>query len=376
MRRFLLLLSIIFLIGFSWSFVEGKMNLDKLTTIIQKGKEDFHTFIESGELEEITSNFMATVQSLLGKIKDEVESPPDITFPNVEKPELITPTEQAFSVYNIQIGDSKQEVEGILGKPQRVSYNEYGLNWSTYHQNYQNYVQVMYNDKEQVVGLYTNQDMIASIEGIALETPKEKVLSELGVPLTKIQKGFVYYQFQEETDYDIFQLDDSYITIFYDKHENNTVTAIQIIHKNIEQQKKEFYTKASEKLKEGFEYQMFDLTNATRVNHQLNILTWDEHVKETARDHSMDMAVNNYFDHTNLEGESPFDRMQDDNINFSVAGENLAYGQFSSIFAHEGLMNSLGHRKNILQSDFQYLGVGVAFNDESHPYYTQNYYSK
>jgi uncharacterized protein YkwD len=57
-----------------------------------------------------------------------------------------------------------------------------------------------------------------------------------------------------------------------------------------------------------------------------------------------------------------------------LAGENLAYGQFSSIFAHEGLMNSLGHRENILRKDYEYLGVGVAFNDESQPYYTENFF--
>jgi uncharacterized protein YkwD len=87
------------------------------------------------------------------------------------------------------------------------------------------------------------------------------------------------------------------------------------------------------------------------------------------------MAVNNYFDHTNLQGESPFDRIKEDGIQYTLAGENLAYGQFSSIFAHEGLMNSLGHRKNIIKSGFEYLGVGVAFNEEAQPYYTQNYYA-
>ncbi|EKN67647.1 SCP-like extracellular [Neobacillus bataviensis LMG 21833] len=35
--------------------------------------------------------------------------------------------------------------------------------------------------------------------------------------------------------------------------------------------------------------------------------------------------------------------MKEDHIIFYLAGENLAYGQLSSIFAHEGLMNSLGH---------------------------------
>jgi uncharacterized protein YkwD len=185
----------------------------------------------------------------------------------------------------------------------------------------------------------------------------------------------VIYQLQEDSDNDLFLLDEDYVTIFYDKHENNTVTAIQIISKTMEDNKKDFYTEASPTLKEGFEYQMFDFTNATRVNHQLPILTWDDHVRETAREHSTDMAENDYFDHKNLQGQSPFDRMKEDAVTFHTAGENLAYGQLSSIFAHEGLMNSLGHRENILRKDYEYLGVGVAFNEKSQPYYTQNYYA-
>lgn len=84
---------------------------------------------------------------------------------------------------------------------------------------------------------------------------------------------------------------------------------------------------------------------------------------------------NNYFSHTNLNGQSPFDRMTEDNFAYRMEGENLATGQTSSIFVHEGLMNSLGHRKNILQTDF-IIGVGVAFNKDSRPYFTENFLTK
>ncbi|AND40507.1 hypothetical protein [Cytobacillus oceanisediminis] len=47
--------------------------------------------------------------------------------------------------------------------------------------------------------------------------------------------------------------------------------------------KNTFYTKSIQKLKEGFAYQLFDLTNASRDNHGLRILTFDELVRETAR---------------------------------------------------------------------------------------------
>lgn len=373
-KRILLFVSLIILLTIGWSFFSEKENGERAATIIHNLTVDLQAFINNGKLEEIVAGFIDQAQLFFHQFEEhnDFSSEQDI----VEKPQLITPTNQSFSIHNIEIGDEKSTVEENLGEPKRISYNEYGLNWYSYHESYHNYVQVMYNDRNQVVGLFTNQDMISSTNKVKFGSTKNIVRSELGEPTTRIQKGFVFYQLEVDSNYDMFQLDDCYITVFYDIHENNTVTAIQVIQADLEEGKKEFYAKASKQLKEGFEFQIFDLTNATRVQHGLNSLVWDERAQETAQNHSMDMAENAYFDHTNLNGESPFDRMSKDQISYSVAGENLAYGQFSSIFAHEGLMNSLGHRKNILQADFDYLGVGVAFNKEFHPYYTQNYYSK
>ncbi|UJL48157.1 CAP domain-containing protein [Virgibacillus sp. NKC19-16] len=294
---------------------------------------------------------------------------------DIETPELTDPTDQIFSVHNIEIGDSRAEVEQETGEPQRTSENEYGVDWEAYHENYQNFIMVAYDEEDTVRGLYTNQDLIASPTGIELGSSKESVDEHLGTPESSMRKGLVNYQINDNGEYDVFQIDNNYVTMFYDKHENNTVTAIQVIDEELEQNKNAFYAEPSEQLQEGLEYQLFDLTNATRAKHDLPILTWDDEVRETAQDHSLDMAENQYFDHVNLEGQSPFDRMEEDDIGFTTAGENLAYGQYSSIFAHEGLMNSLGHRENILRENYRNLGVGVAFNDESQPYYTEKFYS-
>ncbi|MDQ0154583.1 CAP domain-containing protein [Robertmurraya andreesenii] len=372
MKRFLILVSFIILLSFGWIYLGEKFKGD-----MDHVKEQVTSLFENGEFKEIAMGFLDNARLFFDQMEKEVESLPDLAKEDsVEKPKLFTPTEQSFSIHNIEIGAKKADVEATLGKPQRVSINEYGLNWLTYHQDYHNFVQVMYDEHDQVVALYTNQDLIASIKNIKLGSSKSSVREQLGEPTTRIRKGLVIYELQGDNDYDVFHMDGCYITIFYDIHENNTVTAIQMIDENLEEQKKDFYTKASDSLREGFELQMFDLTNTARVQHGLNPLVWDEKVRGTARKHSADMAEHNYFNHTNLKGESPFDRMLADQITFTVAGENLAYGQFSSIFAHEGLMNSMGHRQNILKKDFHYLGVGVAFNGESHPYYTQNYYTK
>jgi uncharacterized protein YkwD len=374
MFRLLRLIALLFLLYISWPFIEKQLdNSDIHANFVSSLKETL-------EVPETISVLYDDIQQMLKQLGFQLDEMPltqeKLNEAPEKKVELTPPTQQTFSIHNIELGNAKSDIEHNLGIAKRTSLNEYGTNWHSYHDDYHNFFMVMYDDNDQAAGLYTNQDLLTSTNGIKIGTStKESVRSILGEPTTKVQKGMVIYQLQEDSDNDLFLLDDAYVTIFYDKHENNTVTAIQIVSKKMEDNKKNFYTEASPTLKEGFEYQMFDLTNATRVNHQLPILTWDDHVRETAREHSADMAENDYFDHKNLQGQSPFDRMKEDAVTFHTAGENLAYGQLSSIFAHEGLMNSLGHRENILRKDYEYLGVGVAFNEKSQPYYTQNYYA-
>jgi uncharacterized protein YkwD len=374
MFRLLRLIALLFLLYISWPFITKQLdNSDTHANFVSSLKENL-------EVPETISFLYDDIQQMLKQLGFQLDEMPLTQEKPIEAPqkkvELTPPIEQTFSIHNVELGNAQADIEHNLGTARRLSLNEYGANWHAYHENYHNFFMVMYDNNNQAAGLYTNQDLLTSTNGIKIgSSSKESVRSILGEPITKVQKGMVIYQLQEDSDNDLFLLDDAYVTIFYDKHENNTVTAIQIISKSMEDNKKDFYTEATSTLKEGFEYQMFDLTNATRVNHQLPILTWDDHVRETAREHSADMAANDYFDHKNLQGQSPFDRMKEDAVAFHTAGENLAYGQLSSIFAHEGLMNSLGHRENILRQDYEYLGVGVAFNEKSQPYYTQNYYA-
>ena len=110
------------------------------------------------------------------------------------------------------------------------------------------------------------------------------------------------------------------------------------------------------------------------LKNNLNILSYSEKATTSSRKHSEDMMIKNYFDHTNKENKSPFDRMEEEGINYKNAGENIAAGQSSAIYAHHAWMNSLGHRKNIL-GDYKYIGVGVIFGGYYNIYYTQNFYT-
>lgn len=283
-----------------------------------------------------------------------------------------TPKKQQFAFNNIQMNMSKSDVEKTLNKPKRATFNEYGTKWYTYYDDdYNNFIMISYM-KDKVNALYTNQNIITSKSKIKYNTPKSVVRQRLGEPETEIVKGRVRYE-QNNKEYDVFHKNHIYTTVFYDKHRRNNVTAVLQVSDAMENRLKEQYGAPSKSLADSFELQNFDLVNAERKQHQLSTLKYSKQNSETARKHSKDMAKNHYFDHTNLKGQSPFDRLKKDGITFNSAGENLAYGQVSSIYAHQGLMNSIGHRKNILNDTFKILGVGVDFNDEKQPFWTENY---
>jgi uncharacterized membrane protein required for colicin V production len=106
------------------------------------------------------------------------------------------------------------------------------------------------------------------------------------------------------------------------------------------------------------EKQMFNLVNQERASRGLNKLNWSEDLAAVGRNHCKDMFKRSYFSHYTPEGKSPFDRMIEAGIDYTSAGENLAYAPSTEI-AHRGLMNSPGHRENILRDSFGTLGVGV-----------------
>lgn len=110
--------------------------------------------------------------------------------------------------------------------------------------------------------------------------------------------------------------------------------------------------------KPNYEMQMLNLVNRERVKAGLKPLKHDPELVPVARAHSLDMFRRGYFAHNTPEGKDPFDRMRAAGIRFMAAGENLALAQTVEI-AHTNLMNSPGHRANILNPSFGRLGIGI-----------------
>lgn len=118
------------------------------------------------------------------------------------------------------------------------------------------------------------------------------------------------------------------------------------------------FTVKNGKPRPDLEAQMLELVNKERTSRGLKPLKADPDLVPVARAHSNDMFVRGYFSHYTPEGKDPFDRMKASGIRYFAAGENLALGQTLRI-CHEGLMNSPGHRANILNPSYGRLGIGI-----------------
>lgn len=123
---------------------------------------------------------------------------------------------------------------------------------------------------------------------------------------------------------------------------------------------------------------VFHLTNGCRAINGVKPLEYCDKVAEVSYNHSLDMAKNNYFDHYNQEGQSPWERAEEAGItDFYAYAENIAAGYTDAYEVNNGWYNSYGHRVNMLSGDLTHLGVGIAqYRASDYLYYsTQNFYS-
>lgn len=269
----------------------------------------------------------------------------------------------------VALGMDEKEVFEAFGEPYDVVPSEYGFDWNIYHENYKNYVQIGLNDNK-VVAVFTNSPDLV-FEGIYSGEEKGKINEKLGQPLDGIVKDTARY-LANGKDIEIYEIRGGYVTFFYDAYKNNSLVSVNIIDYDIEQGFKKLYAPGTDALRRSFEKQNFYVTNAERVKAGLPHFKPHQELDEVAYRHSCDMVENGYFAHQNKKGENVLERAKKYEISFKSIGENLAMGAQNPLYLNHLLMNSEGHRKNIL-GDFTHMGVGVAFDDKDTPYMTQNF---
>ncbi|MFD7181879.1 CAP domain-containing protein [Streptomyces sp. NPDC056637] len=119
------------------------------------------------------------------------------------------------------------------------------------------------------------------------------------------------------------------------------------------------------------EAQVLVLVNTERAKVGCSPVTADSGLASLAGNFSADMAARGFFDHTDPDGATPWDRAKKAGIT-DLGGENIARGQANAQSVMDSWMNSPGHRANILNCDYKTLGVGVHFASGG-PWWTQDF---
>lgn len=167
-----------------------------------------------------------------------------------------------------------------------------------------------------------------------------------------------WYVVQTDGDY-VGVVSKKYIKPIYSKTSSTNNTTANEVSSQMSQDEKE----------------VFDLINKQRTNNGLANLKMDEEVLKVARIKAQDMVNNNYFDHNSPIYGSPFNMLNNFKISYKSAGENIA-GNSSNSGAVNAWMNSPGHKANILNTSFNYTGIGVVKSSRYGKIYVQMFIQK
>ncbi|MBY8888799.1 CAP domain-containing protein [Streptomyces sp. PTM05] len=113
------------------------------------------------------------------------------------------------------------------------------------------------------------------------------------------------------------------------------------------------------------------LVNQARATAGCKPLTADPKLTALAQGFSTEMGTRGFFDHTDPDGKSPWDRAKALGIG-NLAGENIARGQADAQAVMTAWMHSPGHRANILSCDYHSIGIGVYYGPDG-PWWTQDF---
>lgn len=214
--------------------------------------------------------------------------------------------------------------------------------------------------------------------GITLGKDTDQSLNKkFGAPITFITKNNTIYQQSKESAQTarMYVIEGYYVTFFIDTFDSHVIRSVHYVKKEIENKKNGYFGTPSDTLREGLEDSMVELINQSRAENGLSLLEYDKSLNIIARRHSQDMVDNNFFSHTGSNGSDAKTRMENGGFEEHLYAENIAFGQYSSMYAHEALLNSEGHRANILNKKLTHVGVGVSFKSDGTPMYTINFYT-
>jgi hypothetical protein len=234
----------------------------------------------------------------------------------------------------VRLGDTKTLVLMNFGQPDRIDASAYGLQWYVYNKNYENFIMIgLAGDR--VTGFFTNAKNL-------------QLRDELGQGASPTQVGNVYGTVDT-------------MEFWFDPNDSNGLYAVWCMEdKPTDLEAEAVFLKNPDTLLRTYETECLDITNAFRVRYGLPAVQYSPQAAKVARDYTQDLALRDYFSHTNPEGQGPLDRILAGGLDVQKVTENLAAGYPDAIQVLKGWVDSASHRKGMLESN-EYLGVGAYY---------------
>ncbi|MBO8170326.1 MAG: hypothetical protein H0Z33_00365 [Bacillaceae bacterium] len=309
-----------------------------------------------------------------------------------EAPNQPSVVEESSTVYGIRTGDSVDRVREILGNPDRRDFSHIGVEWWIYKKDPEHYMQVGIRDGK-VETIYSNGTGW-QYEKVKMGMTLDRLTQIWGDPEAKL---YITDSFRIEQDGGgeklIYKKNGRVIVLYLDRLDSNKVRGIRVSTPELfmrtvpsgfsyayrdpaDIQLPELTEQERARAESSYEKQMWDLTNVIRYRHGLPILQYNDQVAAIAKSHSQDMYQNNFVSHQSPTTGGLMDRLKRSPLPVSAFGENIAVGYVDAIDAVEGLMNSQGHRENILNDYANEMGAGVILRSNASytHFYTQNFY--
>lgn len=226
-----------------------------------------------------------------------------------------------------------------------------------YNKDYRNFLMVAVDSSGQVVGFYVCSSKL-NYYGLTTDSDLAAVNTALGTSVTTSSSIYgnsgAVTTTKSGTD----------ISVFMDHNGDGTVYAVYCMKSSVSYNAA---TAMSESALSAIEKQVLDITNAYRAQYGLSALTWSDNAANAGRDYCEVMTDYDTLSHS-VDGTFFGDRLNAAGVSYTSAGENIAangisYGHYINVSGGvnlvAGWIKSSGHRENILNSGYKYLGVGV-----------------
>lgn len=296
-----------------------------------------------------------------------------IPVPGKEVNEQTVGQQRPESGLSIYVGENIDLVTEEFGQPDRIEPSSFGYEWWVYSSESKMMVGVEDGKVNQVFSTEESLDLSPFSIGQSIEDIFRYTIIESEVNVHFDANIYTFtLNSQDIKEKILIKYDDLFAQIYVDIEDGNVegvrfiTPKTLVVHQPYDME----YTgelinvklpSSTEQMEvdRAIERQIYELTNIYREHHEVAPLIHDYWLSSIAQEHSMDMAIRNYFSHESPTGGNLSERLKNSSIEHKRAGENIATNYVDAIDAVHGWLNSPAHRSVLLDAEMTEIGTGA-----------------